>query len=1652
MFCFLAECVDELYTIPFTPELLLAGYLTQQKVYVERKWLVDEITTDLLSAKFQQKGVLLAADLGYGKTAFISHMICAKDFRNRILAYHICKYDVLLTRNPAFFIRRLIGMIAMRLPEFGNQVSMLINTSIIYDRNLCQYDANGCFDQGILLPLRGITETPHQRFIIVIDALDECSDGHGKTNHISELIRKRAHELPSWIGFLITSRNTSEIRLLTEFGVKILSSNDPRNLNDIREYIVKQKESLLMQLKQLFGIDTDGELIDKLVNKTAGNFLFLTHAFAFWLSSNRTMKDEDVPSSLNKIYELNFERLFGTDEDSFRDAKLVLEVVCAALHHLQENQLIDMLNVNNFTSLSCSDVRKTLERLSMFLKNDNGILMFTHISIQNWLVSEANLRFPISIENGAKILSEYLFHMLQLEYNATSFVELVLHVSRANSPDLEEKFRSVAQNKTKKITGTFVLHKIVETTDNPKAIDLILPFFDNIDTIDERNFSATCIAAIKGHTGAFTRLIELGANINLTVNPDGLMHRQHYVLVNPMINIFKQKLKTYNLLHIASQFGHLPIVDYILSKQRSLMYSETAFGYLPMHVACEFGRKNVLTFFFENENMVPDYLCLYNAAKNQHESVVKLIFDTTKPVYNCISDEEAEKIFYSIRISKLNDTTDTLVFSNEFVQPLDVWWKIRQDTPLHIAIRNGNVFISKLIASKIPTSLDCVDGGGFTPFLTSIRYRQIDIFKEFLNQRWSDICTGPTKVFDYLDTVYEYPKVLHGYPIQSTCRKGITLEHLLADSGDKDMLEYYIEKGYKLQLQHSDISGATPLHYAACAGNIYFLVEAYRLGTNFSITAKNGSSPYHSAIDCYSVIGFDVLSRINGIPNAVDSNMSLGLYLVSTPFKHESNNLKKERTENEITLLEKLSNSNLQFITNRDNMKRNIFHYALHNGHYHCVQYLLTKMPVLSLQLLLNLDVNGENPIMYAVRRLNQTVNVMSDADRFPNNCSCIDVISYKSCLKSAMLEYIMSPVEQSLLYVMMYSTDESVKILFEKQFFYLILHSKTYLVPYLIQRIARNMNDFVIKDQIFKALKQGPEPFNILSIFVLIPDKLIHCDSSFLDPPLHALAKRIDKVLKVIASYDSGLLIDRLFETEIGLKDVLHCIDRDGITLLERAVKERSFLLAAFLIKYYHREINFTQQVVSELLVGIIHSDLVTQSDRILIKGKQRTARYVRYQTMHNPQKNNSQMFETVHNNWIYNGKFTMFHSPGKNANKINTRSYLQDKNSGKTYEAEIRKQSFYEKLTVLKDQLVSEIIFVVRKYFNARVFCHEKSELFSPVHLLAANDMHKSLLALKIANVSVLACANNHGVTPIYLAQVFQAENAFELLQKETEYVAPSRAFEESLLFKLSSNFVDSDAMHPLFFLHNYIPTCRMHNEHKISQTIQALVKTKRTCKFYDYIYANLLPLLKTKYIRAVRTAVSLTSAIFFGKDRHISCFQTKQFLLSFQGILRDIADYYLPGCPNLSHHFKSYSYFWENSKLFTNFEKCSVLKSNQKILLGLRQFSKSVLVFVMKLLHQYLFDIAMKEAKTALAINSHAPFYRRYTEEYEKSLNFIALCGQETPRPNDLVKFRFIDILKGVYIRRFKSRYTVPQGTLPTAREFQYFAFESVFTHGK
>ena len=1556
---------------------------------VGRSWLIDEIREELFEENLKRH-MILTANMGYGKSALISHLVCAdegdygSDIRQHILSYHVCKFDVLSTKNPAIFIRRLVGLIGIRVPEFGSYVSMLPNTSIVFDKNICEQDANGCFDQAVLFPLQDLTQPPKERQIILLDALDECTDGDKGVNKISELIRLRAHTLPPWLTILLTSREPVDNSLAKYFHVKTLSAEDERNYKDIKTYIQERTDHSMFKLQHLFGSRSKPDLVETLVKKSGGNFLFLTHALEYWESQNGTLRDDDIPQSLERIYELNFERLFGPQGHEFSDAKAVLEIICASLYQIHQTELAKILRVGDISHMSEKQFGVALKDLSFFLKIENGLLTFTHLSIRNWLISNDNQKFQVSVKVGASRISEYLFHDFKIQ-NMSDISLLAVHVALSNSIDLEEKFISVMKNETKLINDMRVLHDIVKKADLPKAVDLVSSHYENIDIKDIYGLTASAIAAIEGHIKVFKRLIDLKANIT-TVTGFGIQRK----LVNvPGTDIFSGMNRLINhypyencsLLHIACQFGHLNIVEYIMTLKPSLSDARNMYGRLPIDLACEHGHDSIVRYFQQVHNLRPNMDCLYLATRNQHEIIVKMILSSKDFEYRCASDEQVLNAYMSVIYDTYENFDDKLHLfisnvSNHFpfrplpwylydiVRPLDIWWKIKKESPLHIAARTGNVEIFKSIVSAFPESLNCVDSGGLTPTFTSIRHGSFEIFKFCVDmKRETDTCVVQSQLIKEL-----YDKFMTN---QCSCVAGMTVTHFLAIYGTLEIIvEAY--KRIRMDFYGPDDNSVTPVHYASCNGNIYFLIIADRTGVKMDdIFTANGSSTYHSATSCLSLTGLMALdNHLNpkGISPLLDSfNMSILHYLAMLPVEKTWAYLAEE-TEKQVLslLLFALNKSNTNLISRVDKSGKNFLHYALLNGHFLGVQYFLDVYTAVSKKMLTQRDIYGKDPVTYTIRRLQRIENHGDLEYRVPRTYHYLNLFTGSDVEKNlANLTWFMSPVELCLFRVISFASKHGLMDdIINEHLGSLMLKTKMYLVD-LVLLLNKNTN-YNFDQQIIEAVTDRPEPHNIFALIVLNSRALFKCKR--LDSPVHALAEYIDQILQYIRGSDAKQLMIFLFKNRLKLLE--SCLDSYGRTIYERAIKGKSLIFIAHLINYNMLQLQ-SNITVFKLLRSIINlNNTLASADNVVLN------------------------FEVINEE-----------EPG---------TLL-------TYQKVYRPDSY---VRAMKDELVVLILEKSNMSDSLDIFC-QYGKGFSLVHIAAASNMYKTIEALSKVRPDILICETEDKVTALYLAKMFKAEETVKVLENVT-LVYPKKEFEKVFIFKLSILFADSVRDHPYFWLLNNMPEKRIQSEHKqrlIMRVFEKILCIKKpfigTVNDINYFY--IFWHRECDYIKGTlrffRRGLSLMNEMFSDKTMRKSCRTYQIFLSRFQTYLSQVNKhtlpfefYFLPDLSSIPDDLMMYSYLWKKLNLFEGFERCSVVKSNRNVIMILHHFTRKLLHSVLQRTHEFIF-------RSLVSQDILSP--RKKVERYNLYFNMTSILFARTKRyisVEEMTKYRFINRLRG------------------------------------
>lgn len=143
-------CKDASYEYPFIMDVDLDFYRSQHDKLVGREWLLSELDEKMF---FSKRGVLLLAEMGYGKSAIVAHLICQSDKRfpgnwihQHIVAFHICNFYSRKTLTPGNFVKNLAGGFSKQIPGFLQILEKNSRYHTYFENNICVEDPEGCLD------------------------------------------------------------------------------------------------------------------------------------------------------------------------------------------------------------------------------------------------------------------------------------------------------------------------------------------------------------------------------------------------------------------------------------------------------------------------------------------------------------------------------------------------------------------------------------------------------------------------------------------------------------------------------------------------------------------------------------------------------------------------------------------------------------------------------------------------------------------------------------------------------------------------------------------------------------------------------------------------------------------------------------------------------------------------------------------------------------------------------------------------------------------------------------------------------------------------------------------------------------------------------------------------------------------------------------------------------------------------------------------------------------------------------------------------------------------------------------------------------------------------------------------------------------------
>jgi WD40 repeat protein len=380
-----------------------APYRTfRREGFVGRSWLFEEVRTWTMAdgaAAGRPRALLIEAEYGVGKSAFLAELVDTQAAEIPVVAQHFCQFDAIATLAPGRFVSSIAAQLAAALPAYRAAIEAEEAAGLRQLLEAPDNDPIGAFDQAVLAPLEAMAP-PASPLLLVVDALDEALEHRPSNDNaarvtIVSLLGQRAQRFPRWLRLLATARPLPAVQqpLRQAFSLHSLNAEEARNLADLEAYAeARCQQPPLAALLAAAGLGAS-EVAIRLRTLSGGKFLyaaFVLNELASGALPLRVRRDlETLPSGMDDFYLQAFERRFPTDQayDQVRD---LLAVHCVQRDPLSRRELAAILNWPEARLLTQQQQLHDLLRLR---RNDPAygskefLASFNHPSLSRWLTA-----------------------------------------------------------------------------------------------------------------------------------------------------------------------------------------------------------------------------------------------------------------------------------------------------------------------------------------------------------------------------------------------------------------------------------------------------------------------------------------------------------------------------------------------------------------------------------------------------------------------------------------------------------------------------------------------------------------------------------------------------------------------------------------------------------------------------------------------------------------------------------------------------------------------------------------------------------------------------------------------------------------------------------------------------------------------------------------------------------------------------------------------------------------------------------------------------------------------------------------------------------------------------------------------------------------
>lgn len=342
--------------------------------FVGREYIFSALDQFLNEAKFPSGYIIISGEPGIGKTSLMAQLVKNKGYLHH---FNVLTQNI---RSSHDFLSNVCAQIIVQ-----------------YELEYSSLPENKMKDSGFLMELlsEAAKNVQNRPIVILVDALDEADDLEiAPGGNLLNLPR----DLPSGVYFIVTTRRDQTYRLeISNQKHLYLRDDDPRNLDDVREYIKNyldnHRERLSASLRK-WNVD-ENQFTQILTQKSEGNFMYLVKVLEDIVNGRLTIANvsdiHNLPEGLRNYYRTHWEIMERTGKEQF--GGIYKKVIC---HIAAIDAPISVRKLAEYTCLELSEVSRAIRQWESFLNRftspkGEDLYSIYHRSFQDFLKEDIGL-------------------------------------------------------------------------------------------------------------------------------------------------------------------------------------------------------------------------------------------------------------------------------------------------------------------------------------------------------------------------------------------------------------------------------------------------------------------------------------------------------------------------------------------------------------------------------------------------------------------------------------------------------------------------------------------------------------------------------------------------------------------------------------------------------------------------------------------------------------------------------------------------------------------------------------------------------------------------------------------------------------------------------------------------------------------------------------------------------------------------------------------------------------------------------------------------------------------------------------------------------------------------------------------------------------